>query len=304
VRVAVTGASGLIGRSLVAALEARGDEVVTFQRATSKTTTANSVRWDPAHHEVDEDDLRRCGELDAVVNLAGAGIGDRRWSPARKDEILASRVSATSTLANVFRGPHAVALMVNASAIGWYGSRGDETLTETSPRGAGFLSDVCRAWEEAAQPLVDAGTTVGYLRTGLVLDAHGGVLRQQLALFRLGLGGRYGSGRQWMSPVSLADEIRAVLWMIDHRLAGPVNVVAPAPLINRDFTRTLARALHRPAFFAVPRVALEMALGSEMANELVFASQRVMPGVLTESGFHFEHPDATSAVAWALANAK
>jgi uncharacterized protein (TIGR01777 family) len=303
-RVGVTGASGLIGRSLVAALKERGDDVVTFRRPTSNTTAANSIRWDPAHHEVDENDLRRCGELDAVINLAGAGIGDRRWSPAREAEILTSRVNATSTLATALQGQHAVSTVLNASAIGWYGTRGDDLLDETSPRGTGFLADVCHAWEEAARPLVATGTTVAYLRTGPVLDAHGGVLRQQLAFFRLGLGGRYGSGRQWMSPVSLADEIRAVIWILDHRLAGPVNIVAPSPLINRDFTRELARALHRPAFFAVPRVALELALGSEMASELVFASQRVLPGVLGASGFHFEHPDAPSALVWALASAQ
>lgn len=302
-RVGVTGATGLIGRSLVTALEERGDEVVRFLRPSTLDRGTPSVRWDPANGDVDTDDLRRA-TLDAVVNLAGAGIGDRRWSPARKHEILESRIAATSTLARALNeSGDGVAHFVNASAIGFYGNRGDDALDETSPRGEGFLSDVCVAWEGAAQPLAAAGTSVAYLRTGIVLAAHGGALRQQLPLFRFGLGGRYGSGRQWMSPVSLADEIRAVLWILDHRLSGPINVAVPAPLTNRDFTRVLASALHRPAFFAVPRAALDVVLGSEMAGELIFVSQRVVPTALVESGFHFEHPDAPSAVAWALAHA-
>jgi uncharacterized protein (TIGR01777 family) len=304
VRVGITGATGLIGRSLVTALEERGDEVVRFLRPSTLDVGTPAVRWDPANGDVDTDDLRRA-TLDAVVNLAGAGIGDRRWSPARKHEILESRIAATSTLARALNeSGNGVAHFVNASAIGFYGNRGDDTLDETSPRGEGFLSDVCVAWEGAAQPLDAAGTSVAYLRTGIVLDAHGGALRQQLPLFRFGLGGRYGSGRQWLSPVSLADEVRAVLWILDHRLSGPINVVAPSPITNRDFTRVLASAMHRPAFFAVPHSALGLVLGSEMANELVFASQRVVPTALIESGFHFEHTDAPSAVAWALAHAK
>ena len=301
VRVGVTGSSGLIGRSLVAALEQRGDEVVRFVRPITNDTATNSLRWDPANGDVDVEGLRRAN-LEAIVNLAGAGIGDRRWSPARKGEILDSRVSATSTLARaVLESGVGVGTFVNASAIGWYGSRGDDVLTETSARGTGFLSDVCQAWEDAAAPLLGAGTTVAYVRTGIVLDAHGGVLRQQLPLFRVGLGGRYGTGDQWMSPVSLADEVRAVLWTLDHHLSGPINVVAPSPLTNGDFTRVLARALRRPAFFAVPHFALGLVLGTEMADELVFASQRVVPTALQDSGFQFEHPDATSALAWALA---
>jgi uncharacterized protein (TIGR01777 family) len=302
VRVGVTGSSGLIGRSLVAALEERGDEVVRFLRPTSSASGTSSIRWDPTRGDVDEDHLRRAA-LDAVVNLAGTGIGDRRWSPARKREILESRVAATSTLVRALASV-GVGHLVNASAIGWYGSRGDELLDETSMRGADFLSDVCHAWEDAAAPLADAGTTVTYLRTGIVLDAHGGALRQQLPLFRFGLGGRFGSGDQWMSPVSLADEVRAVLWLLDHRLSGPVNVVAPSPLTNRDFTQVLASALHRPALFTVPHVALGLVLGNEMADELVFASQRVVPSALQSSGFRFEHPDAASALAWALATPK
>ncbi len=298
VRVGVAGSSGLIGRSLVAALEQRGDVVVRFLRPTTNDVGENTVRWDPANADVDGDALRRA-ELDAVVNLAGVGIGDRRWSAARKREILDSRIAATTTLSRAV-SETSVGMFVNASAIGWYGSRGDDVLDETSPRGTGFLSDVCQAWEDAAAPLSATGTNVAYLRTGIVFDAHGGALRQQLPLFRFGLGGRFGSGRQWMSPVSLADEVRAVLWILDHRLSGPINVVAPSPLTNRDFTRILAGALHRPAFFAVPQFALGLVLGTEMAEELVFVSQRIVPTVLTESGFQFEQPDATSALAWAL----
>ncbi len=186
--------------------------------------------------------------------------------------------------------------------IGWYGSRGDEQLDETSARGEGFLADVCEAWENAALALSATGTSVARLRSGVVLSTRGGALRQQLPLFRAGVGGRLGSGRQWLSPISLRDEVSAILWVLDHRLDGPVNLVAPVPLTNRAFTRDLAAALHRPGVFAVPAAALRVTLGFEMADELVLASQRVTPQTLLASGYPFAHRDAASALSWALAS--
>jgi uncharacterized protein (TIGR01777 family) len=304
-RVGVTGASGLIGRSLVGALRERGDTVITFVRPSTTTYGADVVRWDPARGVVDEGDLKRVGGLDAVVNLAGAGIGDRRWSTSRKREILDSRVLATTLLANALgEFSDGGGFLANASAIGWYGSRGDEILDETSSRGVGFLADVCVAWEQATSPLEDRGVDVAHVRSGVVLSSTGGVLKKQLPLFRSALGGRYATGGQWMSVISLFDQVRALLWTIDHRLTGPVNLVAPNPLTNQEFTRVLARALGRPALVNVPKPVLKAVLGGEMADELILTSQRVTPEKLRGSNFKFEHADANSALKWALSSTR
>jgi hypothetical protein len=303
VRVGVTGASGLVGRSLVDALRERGDTTVTFVRPNSQQSVGDTVRWDPSRGDVDEGDLKRVGGLDAVVNLAGAGIGDHRWNAARKKEILDSRVKSTTLLVSALGAfSDGGGFVANASAIGWYGSRGDESLDETSPRGTGFLADVCFEWERATSPLEERGLRVAHVRSGVVLSSKGGVLKKQLLLFRSGLGGHYASGSQWMSVISLYDEVRALLWTIDHQLTGPVNLVAPQPLTNREFTRVLARVLRRPALFNVPKWALEVVLGGEMADELILTSQRVTPGILRSSSFKFEHDDADAALKWALNN--
>jgi hypothetical protein len=304
-RVGVTGASGLIGRSLVGALRERGDTVITFVRPSTTTYGADVVRWDPARGVVDEGDLKRVGGLDVVVNLAGAGIGDRRWSTSRKREILDSRVLATALLANALgEFSDGGGFLANASAIGWYGSRGDEILDETSSRGVGFLADVCVAWEQATSPLEDRGVDVAHVRSGVVLSSTGGVLKKQLPLFRSALGGRYATGGQWMSVISLFDQVRALLWTIDHRLTGPVNLVAPNPVTNQEFTRVLARALGRPALLNVPKPVLKAVLGGEMADELILTSQRVTPEKLRGSNFKFEHADANSALKWALSSTR
>jgi uncharacterized protein (TIGR01777 family) len=305
VRVALTGSSGLIGRALIEALRERGDTTVAFVRPSAKQAASAGVRWDPARGLVDEEDLQRAGHLDAVVNLAGAGIGDRRWTAARKREILDSRVNATTLLVRALEGvPNGGGFFANASAIGWYGSRGDEQLNESSPRGAGFLSDVCVAWEGATSPLEARGLDVAHLRSGVVLSSKGGALKKQLPLFRVGLGGPLGTGAQWISPISLRDEVRAVLWTLDHRLTGPINMVSPQPLTNRALARALAKVLHRPAPFKVPAPILKTLLGAEMAQELILASQRVIPERLIASTFRFEHPDCTSALLWALTSEK
>jgi uncharacterized protein (TIGR01777 family) len=233
------------------------------------------------------------------VNLSGAGIGDKRWSAARRHEIVASRVQATAllarTLAELARPP---SVLVNASAVGFYGDRGDETLTEASARGSGFLAAVCGSWEDATEPAVQRGLRVVRLRSGVVLSAHGGALARQLPLFRLGIGGRLGSGRQWFSWISLPDEVRAILHALDEpAVQGAVNATAPEPVTNRDFTRALGRALHRPSVMAVPGFALRIALGSDLASEMVLAGQRVLPTRLTATGFTFDHPRIETALA-------
>jgi uncharacterized protein (TIGR01777 family) len=287
-RVGITGSSGLIGSHLVKALRERGDNVVRFVRPDSPRTDDDTVRWDPTRHMVDEGDLRRIGGFDGVVHLAGAGIGDRRWTPERKNDILASRTDSTTLLVSVLGSMNAgTPLLASGSSIGFYGSRGDEVLDETSAPGTGFLADVCAQWEAAAAPLAFTGTVVAELRTGIVMSSSGGALKKQLPLFRLGLGGTLSNGRQWLSPISLGDEVRAILWILDHRLRGPFNLVSPQPLTNKDFTKGLSRLVHRPALARVPAGALAIALGAGLTREAVLASQRVLPHALTESGFQF-----------------
>lgn len=301
VRVGVTGSSGLIGNALVTALQERGDTVVTFVRPGSTMRTDSCVRWDPSSAYIDDTDLRVVGGLDALVHLAGAGIGDRRWTESRKALVLSSRIESTRLVDQVAQAlPDGVGFLASASAIGWYGDRGDEILDEASTRGDGFLADVCHQWEQATSPLESRGTPVAHFRTGIVLSARGGALKKQLPLFRVGLGGAFGSGRQWMSPISLIDEVHALLWIIDHQLIGPFNLVAPSPLTNRDFARDLASALHRRAILNVPSPALRAVLGREMANELLLVSQRVTPQRLLASGFVFRCSDAPSALSEAL----
>jgi uncharacterized protein len=295
VRVGVTGSTGFIGAALADELARRGDEVVRFVRPDTVEVSASVVRWDPRRGEVDDVALNRLGGFDAVVHLAGAGIGDHRWSEPRKDEILRSRTESTQLLVRALADSRVgTRHFASGSAIGYYGSRADEILDEHSPPGDDFLAGVCRAWEQSASPLASHGTTVSLLRTGIVLSPSGGALRRQLPLFRLGLGGVLGSGRQWLSPISLDDEVRAILWVIDHALSGPVNLVAPTPLTNARFTRELGRALGRPTFTRVPAVTLHLALGTEAADSLVLSSQRVAPRALEASGFSFAHPDAQS----------
>jgi uncharacterized protein (TIGR01777 family) len=290
-RVGVTGSSGFIGTALVAALRERGDEVVRFVRPDSPPTTEQVIRWDPSNHIVDEEDLRRAGHFDAVVNLAGAGIADERWSPSRKAEITSSRLAATKLLVHAMHIPGSGSEYVaSGSAIGIYGSRGSEPLDESSSHGSDFLANVCAQWEDVARPLETGGTILSYLRTGIVMSASGGALKKQLPLFRYGVGGKLSRGTQWLSPISLDDQCRAILWAIDHRLAGPLNLVSTESITNADFTKMLATQLHRPALLSVPRVALEFVLGRELAREAVLASQRVAPAALLASGFTFSQP--------------
>jgi hypothetical protein len=299
-RVGVTGSSGFIGSTLVAALHERGDDVIRFVRPESPRVNETSIRWDPSRGLVDENDLQRVGAFDAVVNLAGAGIADRRWTSARKEEIRRSRLDTTELLIRILAAEPGTAFLASGSAIGVYGSRGDESLDESSHIGDDFLARVCTQWEEATAPLELAGTTVAHLRTGIVMSSRGGSLKRQLPLFRFGLGGTLGSGAQWISPISLRDEVRAILWLLDTRPNGPFNLVAPAALTNRSFTSALALALRRPARLRIPSSALQVALGRDLVNEAVLASQRVVPTALVEGGFTFESANIESIISSAL----
>jgi uncharacterized protein (TIGR01777 family) len=256
------------------------------------------VAWDPTSGTIDTEGLERAGPFDGVVNLAGAGIGDRRWSMARKKVVRGSRVSATSLLVDsLLRLSSPPPVLVSASAVGFYGDRGDEELTETSARGTGFLASVCRAWEAEALPAADAGIRTVLLRSGIVLSRHGGALRRLLPIFRAGLGGRTGTGAQYRSWITLTDEVNAIVHCLgDNGVAGPVNATAPSPVTDADLARALGGALHRPSALAVPAGALRLLLGAEMADELVLGGQRVLPTILSTRGFEFVHVDIDDAV--------
>ncbi|MDA8274677.1 MAG: TIGR01777 family oxidoreductase [Actinomycetota bacterium] len=304
-RVLVTGGSGLIGSALLARLAAEGHDALVLARPGSRPAPVGAparVPWDPDAGSLDPEALERAGPFDGVVHLAGAGVGDRRWSPAVKEAIRTSRTRSTVLLAEALAAQDAPpAVLVSASAVGVYGDRGDEELTEASFPGRGFLADVCRAWEASTSAAQQAGIRVVLLRTGFVLSRRGGSLGRQLPLFRLGLGGPLGSGRQFRSWITLEDEVRAILHCLAAPgLAGAVNATAPEPVTDAALARALGRALHRPALLPAPAIALRLALGSEMADELVLASQRALPTALLASGFAFLHRDVGSGVAAVL----
>jgi hypothetical protein len=295
--VAVTGASGLVGSVLVPFLRCGGHRVVEIGRSYA-TPTVDQLRWNPARGELDTTALEG---IDAVVHLAGDNIASGRWSDARKRSILESRVGPTRLLAEKLaamkRKPR---VLVSASAIGFYGERGDTAVTEADAVGDGFLSDVCRQWEAAVEPAVRAGIRVVTLRIGVVLSARGGALARMLPPFLLGGGGVLGSGRQYMSWISLEDLVGlAHHAVVDDRLSGPVNAVAPMAVTNREFTRTVARVLRRPAIVPVPALALRAAVG-EMADALLLSSTRVASTKLGDSGFVFRDADLETALRWNL----
>jgi uncharacterized protein len=288
--VAVTGASGLIGTALVRRLQNEGHRVLRLTR--SRPSGPDQLQWDPMAGRLDRDALAKA---DAVVHLAAANIGDKlRWTARTKREILGTRVEGTGlvarTMAELANGPGGPRVLVCASGAHYYGDRGDEVLTEASSGGRGFLADVVRQWEAAADPARAAGLRVVHLRTTPVQDASGAGLQKQALLFRLGLGGRFGSGRQWLSWIALDDIAGAYLHALTRDdLAGPVNAASPNPVTNAEFTATLARVLHRPAVLHVPAFAPKLVLG-EFADELLFASIRVAPARLLETGYRFRFP--------------
>ncbi|MFY1672377.1 TIGR01777 family oxidoreductase [Plantactinospora sp. WMMB334] len=296
-RIVIAGASGWLGSRLTDRLRTAGHDIVRLVRRPARGP--DEVRWDPAAGQLEPAAL---AEVSAVVNLAGANIGDQRWTPRFKEVLRASRVDTTATLARAIaalpaeRRPGA---LLNGSAIGWYGDTGDRPVEEDAPAGDGFMADLCRVWEAATAPAEQAGVRVVRLRTGLPLEHTGGLLKPQLLPYRLGIGGRFGSGRQWIPWISMADWLAAMTFLLDRgEIAGPVNVVGPAPVTNAEFTRALGRALHRPAVLPVPAIALRILLG-EMSTEPL-RSLRVLPGVLDRAGFRYEHPDLAGALAAAL----
>jgi uncharacterized protein len=307
-RILLTGSSGLIGTSLVRNLMRKRISMVSLRRrALSGARSGGSdglsnELWDP-YSATPVSLPRSLDGTTAAVHLSGVNLAGRRWTSSYKREILESRVKPTHALATILAGLRPKpAVLVCASAIGIYGSRGEELLSESSLPGSGFLPEVCLAWEKAAQPAADVGIRVVHLRFGVVLSPQGGALAQMLPVFRAGLGGRLGSGRQWMSWAVLPDVIRAIEFALQTTsLSGPVNVVTPNPVTNLEFTRSLGRVLHRPALLHVPAFALRLAFG-EMAKATILESERVTPGCLQSAGFDFEYPELEAGLRAVLQN--
>jgi uncharacterized protein (TIGR01777 family) len=291
-KVCVLGATGLVGRALCAALERAAVEVRRYSRA----SRPGFARWDPASGRMDKQPMEG---VDAIVNLAGEDISDGRWTAARKQVLRDSRVTSTQvlvkTLAELETPPR---VLLNASAVGFYGNRGEDAVFESSPAGQGFLPELCQAWEAAAQPAAQRGIRVVYPRLGVVLTAEGGALAKMLPLFKLGLGGRFGSGRQFMPWIALGDAVSVIRFLMSSQgISGPVNTVAPEATTNQDFTETLAHVLSRPALMTVPQLALKMTLGE--LSQVVLEGANVRPRVLEQAGFRFDYPrleDALEAI--------
>jgi len=294
VRIAITGSSGLIGTALTAALDAAGHDLLHLVRRPPAGSA--EIQWDPEAGTID-------GSLEgveAIVHLAGENIG-QRWTDDVRRRVLESRVNGTTLIAETAAGLASRPVLICASATGFYGDRGDEIVDEDSVPGTGFLAEVVEAWEAAAEPARAAGLRTVHLRQGIVLAKGGGALARLLPPFKLGAGGRVGSGRQWWSWVSLDDTVAAYLFALEQPLAGPVNVVAPGVVTNQEFAKALGRAVHRPAFFPLPASAVKAAFG-QMGEEMLLAGQRVAPTRLVDAGFTFGQPDIDSGLASALAS--
>ena len=285
-KIAITGASGLIGSALVGHLKSQGHHVLKLVRRAP--INSEEVQWDPTTGYVD---LEALEGVDAVIHLAGAGVGDKRWNAKYRAEILNSRLLGTTTIANAVTQLRPE-VFISASAIGWYGETGNRAVTEVDRSGDDFLATVCREWESAADQA--QGCRVVKLRTGLVLDPTGGALSRMLLLFKLGLGGKLGNGQQYWSWITLHDQIRAIDFLLNHPINGAVNLTAPNPVTNQEFTAALARALKRPALIPAPAFALKIALGGFSVE--VLGSKRVMPQVLTDNGFTFDYPHIGAAL--------
>jgi len=297
VDVAVTGSHGFIGSALLSALTSEGHRPVRVVR--SRAAGDDELGWDPEAGTIDAAGLEGIG---AVVHLAGAGIGDKRWTDSRKRLILESRTKGTSLLARTLAGlKHPPSTLVSASAIGYYGNRGDEPLDEQSAPGHDFVAGVCVQWEAATAPAAEAGIRVVMTRSGVILGRDGGVFPRMLLPFRLGLGGRLASGHQYMSWVSISDEVGAILHALTNEsLSGPVNVTGPTPVTNAEFTKTLGRVVHRPTAIPTPLLPLKARYGSELVQHLLVEGQRVLPKRLDEHGFRFAHPTLEEALRAAL----
>jgi uncharacterized protein (TIGR01777 family) len=293
-RIVIGGSSGFLGTALVDRLRTGGHEVVRLVRR--EPAGPGEVAWRPSVEPLDPAAVEG---TDAAINLAGAGVADRRWDDGYKELIRSSRVNSTQVLASAIatakRPPR---VLLNASAVGFYGNTGDTEVDESSPPGDGYFPDVCRVWEAATGRAEEAGIRVAHLRFGLVLGSAGGLLPPLVRVFQRGLGGPLGNGRQWMPWISLADTVSAIEFLLGSDVTGAVNVTGPAPVRNADFTRTLGRVLHRPAVLPVPGFALRLVLGEFGGEALV--SQRVLPAVLTGAGYRFEHPDLEPTLRWSL----
>ncbi len=292
VKVLMAGASGFLGSRLRVRLATAGHEIVQLVRRAP--TGPYQRQWNPERGQVSAADL---AGADVVVNLAGTGVGDKRWDEAYRRLLASSRVSPTGTLARAIAAlpEGGRPALLNASAVGYYGDTGDMEVDEGSPNGGGFFGDLCQQWEDATAPADKAGARVVRLRTGFPLDASGGLLKPLLLPFRLGVGGRLGSGRQWLPWLSMRDWLSAVEFLLAHpEITGPVNLVGPEPVRNAEFSRALGRVLHRPSLTMVPRFALRVAIG-EFANEAL-AGQRARPAVLTRCGFDFQDSTVESAL--------
>ncbi|MGE0822094.1 MAG: TIGR01777 family oxidoreductase [Candidatus Binatia bacterium] len=290
-RVLISGATGFLGSHLVPFLREHGYEV---SRLTRRPTAADDLAWDPAQGKID---LTNFPAVDAVVHLAGENIADGRWTDEKKQRIRDSRILSTRLLSKVLAGGvHRPQVFISASAVGYYGDRGDQVVTEESESGEGFLAEVCRQWEAETQPAVDAGIRTVHLRNGLVLAADGGALHTMLLPFKSGLGGPVGSGQQYWSWISLPDWLHVILHCIGtQQTAGPLNATAPNPVRNTEFTDALGRVLHRPTLVPVPAFMLRLTLG-EMADEMLLASARVMPSRLQACDYRFTHETIDEAL--------
>jgi uncharacterized protein (TIGR01777 family) len=293
--ILVSGASGLIGSELVPELERLGHRVRQLVRR--EPVNPSEVRWNPSAHLFDE---RQLATVDVIVNLAGEPIA-QRWTTTSRRRIRDSRVAGTDAIVTAIgKARRRPMTLINASAVGFYGDRGGDPLDERDSGGRGFLAEICRQWESAAKVATRYGARVVTMRQGIVLSPKGGALKAMLTPFRLGIGGRLGNGRQWVSWIALDDLVRGIVWLLDHaEITGPVNMTSPNPVTNTELTRALGKALHRPTLFPVPRLVLEAIFG-EMADETLLASQRVVPHVLVESGFTFEMPTMDEALAKVL----
>lgn len=291
--IAVTGSTGLIGTELVAALQGDGHRVLRLVRPDSTDAGSDTAAWDPARGTIDAAALEG---IDAVVHLAGVGIADSRWTEQQRQRILGSRTSGTtllaSTLASLQQPP---SVLLSGSAIGYYGDHGDQVIDESTGAGDDFPARVCVQWEACAQPAVDSDIRVAFLRTGIVQSTKGGALAKQLPFFKLGLGGKVGSGRQWISWISIDDEVAAIRFLLDHDVSGPVNLVAPEPVTNSEYTKTLGSVLHRPTTI-LPITGPRLLYGRELADSLLLTSQRVAPAALQQAGFEFSQPTLRGAL--------
>jgi uncharacterized protein len=294
-RILMSGASGLIGSALSSRLTADGHSVSRLVRRGAKP---GEFTWDPSTETLDPSAFDGC---DGVINLSGAGIGDKRWTNEYKQELLTSRVQTTellaATMASLDRMP---SVFLSGSAVGWYGDRGDERLDELSPPGDGFLSDLCQQWEASTVVAEKAGIRTVHLRTGLVLSGKGGVLKRQLPLFKLGLGGRFGNGHQWQSWISIEDQVGAISHLLSGDMCGAVNLTAPNPVTNSEFATTLGKVLHRPSVLPTPTFGPKLLFGGEMVESLLLAGQRVLPTALQRSGYEFQYDTLEAALRAAL----